>query len=213
MRLSRRSLGRNCIAMLAGSVVPQELWSALAEAYPRYSSAEPLGFSGPPKMVVEDFSKVFDPAYLSNGLIGIRPGPNPLARAQTCVGGFVFAHPAHRVECLSAAPYPLETDIRVQGISLLKHPDLLKIQRQTLDMSCGELSSELVFAPSTEARINIEVPQFASRSVPSLLCQEIRLTSSVDAEIEIVASIDSSGLPGPTYLRQPPERTHIDLVK
>ncbi len=212
MKLSRRSLGKNCLAMLAGSMVLQELWAALGETYKPFSSAQPSGPSGLPKMVVEDFSRVFDPAYLSNGLIGIRPGPNPLARAQTCVSGFVFAHPAHRVECLSPAPYPLQTDILVKGISLLKHPDLLKIQRQTFDMSCGELSSELVFAPSTGARFNIEVLQFASRSVPSLLCQEIRLTSSVDAEIEIVASIDSSVVPGRAYLTEPPERTQIDLV-
>jgi len=212
MRLSRRSLGKKCAAMLAASIVPKEIWGALAGGYPRFSSTEAVSSSGLPKIVVGDFSKVFDPAYLSNGLIGIRPGPNPLARAQTCVSGFVFAHPAHGVESLSPAPYPLGTDIRVKGISLLKHPDLLKIQRQTLDMSCGELSSELVFSPGDGARLSIEVLQFASRSVPSLLCQEIRLTSSVDAEIEFVASIDSSGVPGSTYLTQPPERTQIDLV-
>src|SRR5712664_1895162 len=212
MRLSRRSLGKNCIAMLAASVVPQELWAALGETYEPFSSAPPSVPSGLPKMVVEDFSKVFDPAYLSNGLIGIRPGPNPLARAQTCVSGFVFAHSAYRVESLSPAPYPLETDMRVKEISLLRRPDLLKVQRQTLDMSCGELISELVFAPRNGTRLNIEVLQFPSRSVPSLLCQEIRLTSSVDAEIDFVVSIDGSAVPGRTYLPQPPERTQIDLV-
>jgi trehalose/maltose hydrolase-like predicted phosphorylase len=212
VKLSRRTLGKNCVAMLAASMVPQELWGALGGSSALFSSAQPAGSSGPPKIVVEDFSKVFDPAYLSNGLIGIRPGPNPLARAQTCVSGFVFAHSTHKVESLSPAPYPLETDIRVKEISLLTHSGLLKIQRQTLDMSCGELSTELVFAPDSGARLNIEVLQFASRSVPSLLCQEIRLTSSADAEIEFVASIDSSAVPGRTYLTQPPERTQIDLV-
>src|SRR5260370_850680 len=212
MRLSRRSLGKNCIAVLTASMVPRELWAALGEEGKPFSSALSQGSSGPPKMVVEDFSKVFDPAYLSNGLIGIRPGPNPLASAQTCVSGFVFAHAGHWIESLSPAPYPLETDIRIKELSLLRHPDLLKVQRQTLDMSCGELFSELVFAPDNGVRLNIEVLQFASRSVPSLLCQEIRLTSSVDAEIEFLASIDSSGVPGRTYLTQPPERTQIDLV-
>jgi len=211
MKLSRRALGKRCMAMLAVSAVPPGIRDALEKT--AFSAAsQQQNSSGPPKFVVEDFSKVFDPAYLSNGLIGIRPGPNPLARAQTCVSGFVFAHPTHWVESLSPAPYPLETDIRVEGISLLKHPDLLKIQRQALDMSCGELSSELVFTPRNGARLNIEVLQFASRSVPSLLCQEIRLTSSADTEIEIVASIDGQDVPARTYLTQPPERTQIDLV-
>src|SRR6266513_5117012 len=211
MRLSRRSFLEGSSALVASSCMAGHAFNAVSQVV-RSAAVSPSGTSAIPKMAVEDFSKKFDPAYLSNGLIGIRPGPNPLAKAMTCVSGFVFAHPAHRVESLSPAPCALETDIRVQGISLLKHPELLKIQRQTLDMSCGELSSELVLAPSTGARINIEVLQFASRSVPSLLCQEIRLTSSVDAEIEIVASIDSSGVPGRTYLTEPPERTQIDLV-
>src|SRR5258708_37140922 len=183
MRLSRRSLGKSCMAMLSASMVPQELWAALGEAFQPFSSATPPGSSGPPKMVVEDFSKVFDPAYLSNGLIGIRPGPNPLAAAQTCVSGFVSTHTAHRVETLSPAPYPLQTDVRVKGISLLRHPDLVKIRRQTLDMSCGELMTELIFAPGNGVRFEIEVLQFASRSVPSLLCKEIRITPSPDTEV------------------------------
>src|SRR5258708_6403426 len=157
MRLSRRSLARNCIAMLAASMIPQELWATLGGAFKPFSYAVPLSSSGPPKMVVEDFSRIFDPAYLSNGLIGIRPGPNPLASAQTCVSGFVSAHAAHRVETLSPAPYPLETDIRVKGISLLKHPDLVKIKRQTLDMSCGELFTELPFATGNRGRPHIEL--------------------------------------------------------
>ncbi len=212
MRLSRRSLGRNCIAMLTASMVPKELWAALGEAFKPFSSTLPPGSSGPPKMAVEDFSKVFDPAYLSNGLIGIRPGPNPLAAAQTCVSGFVSAHTAHRVESLSPAPYPLETDVRVKGISLLKHPDLVKIKRQTLDMSCGELFTELAFVTGNGVRLDIEVLQFASRSVPSLLCQEIRIIPSANTEVELVAIIGRAPTPGRAYLTEPPERTQIDLV-
>jgi hypothetical protein len=204
MRLSRRSLGRNCIAMLTATMVPQGLWAALGEAFRPFSSAQPTGSPGPPKMVVEEFSKAFDPAYLSNGLIGIRPGPNPLARAQTCVSGFVFAHTAHRVESLSPAPYPLETDVRAKGVSLLKHPDLLKVKRQTLDMSCGELFTELTFAPSSSVRLDIEVVQFASRSVPSLLCQEIQITPSADTEVELVAIIGRGAMPGRANLPEPP---------
>src|SRR5256885_1190852 len=211
MRLSRRSLGKRCMAMLAVSAVPLEIWDAL-EMSAFSAASQQQNSSGPPKFIVEDFSKVFDPAYLSNGLIGIRLGPNPLARAQTCVSGFVFAHIPYRVGSLSPAPCPLETDIQVKQLSLLKHPDLVKIRRQTLDTSCGELFTELVFAAGSGVRCNIEVVKFASRSVPSLLCQEIRLTSSAETEIEFVAAIDSNAVTGRTYLTQPPVRTEIDLV-
>lgn len=211
MKLSRRSLGKRSLAILAASAIPQEMWGVL-EPSPRLSALQSETASGLPKFVVEDFSKVFDPAYLSNGLIGVRPGPNPLAKAQTCVSGFDFVHPAYKVECLSPAPYPLETDIRIGRASLLKHPDLVKIRRQTLDISCGELATQMEFTPPGGAQVTIEVLQFASRSVPSLLCQQISVTPSADTEIEFVPRMEDAAIPGRTYLSQTPERTQIDLV-
>jgi len=171
-----------------------------------------LGQSELPRMVVQDFTKHFDPAYLSNGLIGIRPGPNPLAKANTYVSGFVYTQIPYEVEGLSPAPYPLETDIQVKGISLLRYSDLLRIQRQTLDMTSGELITEMTFAPENGVALEIQVLQFASRSLPSVLCQEIRVTSSVDTEIQFVVRIDGEGVPGRVYTNGPPQRTNIDLV-
>lgn len=210
MPLSRRSLGKSCVAWLVASALPWELPSILGAA--DGTTPQPEGSSNLPKFVVEDFSRVFDPAYLSNGLIGVRPGPNPLAKAQTCVSGFDFVHPAYKVECLSPAPYPLETDIRIGRASLLKHPDLVKIRRQTLDISCGELATQMEFTPPGGAQVTIEVLQFASRSVPSLLCQQISVTPSADTEIEFVPRMEDAAIPGRTYLSQTPERTQIDLV-
>jgi trehalose/maltose hydrolase-like predicted phosphorylase len=211
MKLSRRSLGKNCLAALAVAALPPDLLEALT---PRYcpASFRPEDSRGLPKFVAEDFSKVFDPAYLSNGLIGIRPGPNPLGRAQTCVSGFVATHPSHEVESLSLAPFPLQTDIRVGELSLLKRPDVVKIQRQILDTSCGELTTKMAFLPGTELRLDVEVLQFASRSVPSLLCQEIRVTPSADTNIEFIPTIGIDGVPVEAYITQPPERTLIDLM-
>ena len=210
MKVSRRSLGKRGLAILAASAVPRKIRWAL-ELRPRFSAPQNEIAGGLPKFVVEDFSRVFDPAYLSNGLIGIRPGRNPLAKAQTCVSGFDFVHPTYNVECLSPAPYPLETDIRVGEMSLLKHPDLVKTLRQTLDTSCGELLTQMDFALGT-AQLSIEVLQFASRSVPSLVCQQISVTASADTEIEFVPRVEDRAVPGRTYLSQVPERTQIDLV-
>jgi len=90
MKMSRRSLGKNALALLGGATFPKTMRSATVESI-GFPWAVPSSDSASiPRIVVEDFSKPFDPAYLSNGLIGIRPGSNPLARAQTCVSGFVF---------------------------------------------------------------------------------------------------------------------------
>jgi len=211
MKLSRRSFGKRSAALLAASAIPFGFRGISATTY-GVALPQSGNLSTLPKFTVEDFSKAFDPAYLSNGLIGIRPGPNPLARAQTCVSGFDLEHPAHKVECLSPAPYPLETDIRVGRASLLRDTGLVKIQRQTLDTSCGELVTQLEFVPDSGVRLVVEVLQFASRSVPSLICQQISMTASADADIEFTPLIEDLPVPGRTYLSQAPERAQIDLV-
>jgi len=158
-----------------------------------------------PKIVCEDFSKDFAPAYLSNGLIGIRVGANPLAQAKTVVSGFVHANPYHLVEELCPAPYPLGTEIEVDcgshKASLLKQPELLTIKRQTLDMATGELLTEMTFKPCKNSQLNIEVLQFASRSVPCLLCQEIKIVPSADLSIKVSARIDMEGVPATVYFQ------------
>jgi len=161
---------------------------------------------------VEDFSKKFYPAYLSNGLIGIRPGSSPLAAATTMVNGFVCPNSTHGDVSLSPAPYPLATDFRVNDVSLLKHPELTKIQRQTLDMAKGELLTEIVFTPASGVALRLTVLQFASRSVPSLLCQEITFSTSAEAHVELSAAIESAEFTGGVYSTRPPARTEVDLA-
>jgi trehalose/maltose hydrolase-like predicted phosphorylase len=213
MNLPRRSFVRGSAGLICSSLIPRNVFGAFQQSpVPTSASWQSSGPLGLPKIVVEDFSKSFDPAYLSNGLIGIRPGPNPLGKAMTQVSGFVFAHQGHEVESLSPAPYPLETDIRVHGTSLLKRSDLLKVRRQTLDMSCGELITEMSFVPDGGVALDIRVVQFASRSVPGLLCQEIQVTSSASTEIEFELQIDREAAPGQIFMTEPPERTKIDLV-
>ncbi len=163
-------------------------------------------------MVVRDFSRHYDSAYLSNGLIGIRPGPNPLAQAPAAVSGFVDSDIPYQMQALSPAPYPLMADVEVNGVTLLERPDLVKLRSQSLDMSTGELLTRMDFFPGGEVRLELEVLQFACRAVPALLCQEIRITSSSDVRASVIAQIGIKGVPGRVVQDQPPEQTEIDLV-
>jgi len=165
-----------------------------------------------PRMSVEDFSKAFYPAYLSNGLIGIRPASNPFLPAKTVVNGFVYSHIPYAVVSLSPAPYPLVTDFIVNNVSMLKHPELVKVERQTLDMATGELLTEMIFTPTSSVRLRLEVLQFACRALPSLLCQEITFSASADARIEVFAGIDAAEFSGSVYSTRPPERTEVELA-
>jgi hypothetical protein len=157
-----------------------------------------------PRIVCTQFAKNFMPTCLSNGLLGIRPGPNPLAKAQTLVSGFVRTHPTMLVESLSPAPYPLGTDIKLNGSSLLQSPAALQINSQTLDMSTGELSTEMIFSPENGCTLALKILQFVSRSVPGILCQEILLTPSSDADIEILTNINCTGIAGSVYFDRSP---------
>ena len=214
--ISRRAFMHQTAAVFAARGVSLGTpWARSLFLSPFWTSQTQAGPTGIPKMSVEDFSKRFEPAYLSNGLIAIRPGPNPLAKAKTQVSGFVFTHVPYEMQSLSPAPYPLETDIRVGTngtIGLVEYPDLVKTTRQTLDMSSGELTTELTFAPGNGVTLNIQVLQFTPRSVPSLVCQEIRVIASADAEVTFVPSIDAEGTLARTYMTEPPARTNTDLV-
>ena len=153
-----------------------------------------------PKITCSDFGEGFTPTCLSNGLIGISPGPNPLiarkniiGRAGTVVSGFVQSSPREAFEELAAAPFPLATELKVGEISMKEHPELLEVKSQTLDMETAELITKMVFRPVEDIAIDIEVIQFASRAIPCLLCQQITLKSEKPVTVELRTYIDTDG--------------------
>ena len=62
------------------------------------------------------------PAYVSNGLIGLRVRENPLMAGVCIVSGFVGEHHEKRVEAAVAGPYPLGGDIAVDGLWAADQP-------------------------------------------------------------------------------------------
>jgi trehalose/maltose hydrolase-like predicted phosphorylase len=193
MQISRRSFVSGTALALAGHRLAPAGWSAPAAAIP--------------VMARTDFSQRIDPAYLSNGLIGIRPGPNPLAPGATAVSGYVYTHPVHRVECLAPAPYPLATDLAIGDASMLQEPERVTTRRQMLDMATGELITEMDFEPRPGLHIAISVLQFACRSTPSLLCQEITLASDSPVSLRLLPQIVTEGIPGRTLESAIPQGT------
>lgn len=138
----------------------------------------------------------FAPAYLGNGLIGIRPNPNPLIQAKTVAAGFVYSHPSGGFETFSPAPYPLGLDIRLGDSSLLRDADRVKVLAQSLDMKNGELTTSIEFTADKDIVLDLEVVQFLSRSVPSILCQEVRIAASADTTVELRPQIMLAAIPG-----------------
>ena len=126
-----------------------------------------------PVLTATRFDDAFTPTCLSNGVIGVTPGVNPLLQGKTLVSGFVFSHPQYGFESIAPAPFPLGLDIDVAGRRMRDAPGAVVTHSQSLSMESGELLTRMSFAPAGE-KIDLEVTQFVSRSVPCLVCQEQR---------------------------------------
>src|ERR1051326_2153713 len=98
------------------------LWTCLAAGQSEipHLSVRSFGSVSPDKGYIPGYGpEHFTPAYLGNGLLGIRPNPNPLTQAKTVAAGFVYSHPAGGFEMFAPAPYPLGLDVRIGAYSLL----------------------------------------------------------------------------------------------
>ncbi len=128
------------------------------------------------------------PAYVSNGVIGLRVRENPLEAGMCIVSGFVGRHHELRVEAAAAAPYPLAGDIAVDGLWTRDRIGAVEAIDQAYDFETGELVSRLaVSLDGVRAEVTIVV--FASRTHPTLVCEEISL--AVDRACEIGIRLDT----------------------
>jgi trehalose/maltose hydrolase-like predicted phosphorylase len=86
------------------------------------------------------------PAYVSNGLIGLRVRAQPLQAGMALVSGYAGEDPERRIEAAAPAPYPLAGDIAVNGVWLSDQQHQVDELEQAYDFASGELTSRFVFA-------------------------------------------------------------------
>ena len=135
------------------------------------------------------------PAYVSNGLIGLRIRDVPLSAGMALVSGFAGEHPDRRIEAAAAAPYPLAGDLAINGVWLSDVPHQITDLEQAYDFSVGELTSRFTFAAS-DVVAQCEVLTFASREDPTLVCQEVHLTADTACDLTVQAMVDAAGVSG-----------------
>src|SRR3982074_3076214 len=85
------------------------------------------------------------PAYLSNGLIGLRAGPIPLIEGLAIVNGLAAIDPIEQGEGFGRGPYPIGGGLAADGRRLSRAPGEARFIEQRYDFSCGELSSRFAF--------------------------------------------------------------------
>ena len=135
------------------------------------------------------------PAYLSNGVIGLRVRDNPLASGMALLCGFSGLHPVRKIEAAAVAPYPLAGDIAINGVWLSDVPHQVTVLDQAYDFSNGELTTRLRF-DAQGVRAQVEVLTFCCRHQPTLMAQEIVITLNASCDLKLQALADVSAIPG-----------------
>lgn len=131
------------------------------------------------------------PPYVGNGVIGLRPGSARPGEGSAIVSGFVRVDPLDLVEAWAYAPYPFDLDLRTGGWWMSQHPEAVRLVGQRLDLSTGELSTTHAIA-TPAGDLQLETLLFASRQIPVVAAQRVRLASPHAIAIELVMGIDAS---------------------
>ncbi|MGN6515334.1 MAG: glycoside hydrolase family 65 protein [Rhizomicrobium sp.] len=140
------------------------------------------------------------PAYLSNGVIGLRVRPNPLLAGMALVSGFSGLHPERKIEAAANAPYPLAGDIALDGVWMSDAPTCCAAVTQAYDFSCGELTSRLRFEVGDIAA-DIKILTFCCRHQPTLLVQEIQIATNTACDMKLRAIVAAKDIPGKLLAR------------
>lgn len=151
---------------------------------------EPL--SPPP---VRDYRPEFIPAYIANGLVGLRCGRVPFRGGIAMVNGFAGLDVNDGLEGFARVPFALGADITIDDLRLSRMLERVQLVEQRYDFGRAELTTILDFrAGQTTARI--EVLQLCSHTLPTVVMQEIRVQADRAADVAISVGIDPSGVPG-----------------
>src|SRR5436853_214181 len=152
--------------------------------------SEPI--SPPP---LKDFRPEFIPAYLSNGLIGLRVGRIPLIEGLTMLNGLAGVHPEDQVEGFARAPYVVAGDIAIDRVKLSERSERARFIEQRHDFSCGELVSRFTFEVG-DVRADVESLVLCSRTQPTVVIHELRVSVNGPCELSIAMGIDPIGIEG-----------------
>ena len=135
------------------------------------------------------------PAYVSNGIIGLRVMDVPLLPGIMLVNGFVGLDPSVQVEAAAAAPYAVAGDLALNGSWLRLVPHQASFVDQRYDFSNGELTTRFAFT-AAGVTAQVEVLTFCSRKQPTIVAQEVSAEVSTACDLTLRSMIDLAGVAG-----------------
>lgn len=151
-----------------------------------------MPISPPP---VREWRPEYIPAYLSNGLIGLRAGPIPLVEGLAIVNGLAQLDPVELGEGFARGPYPIGGDVEVDGEPLSARREQARFVEQVYDFECGELTSRSRFRAG-DVDADVTVLTICSRSLPSVVVQQVLVSVDRPCRLTLTARVDPRGLEG-----------------
>ena len=133
------------------------------------------------------------PAYMSNGVVGLKVRDNPLTPGMALLSGFSGEHPERKIEAAAFAPYPVAGDICLGGVWMSDAPQCVRVIDQAYDFSTAELTTRLNFKVGGR-QAKIVVMSFCSREQPTVVCQETAIDVDAASDLKVRARIDLSGI-------------------
>jgi protein-glucosylgalactosylhydroxylysine glucosidase len=143
------------------------------------------------------------PAYVSNGLIGLRVLDVPLLPGICVVSGAAEVHPVIDIEAAANPPYPLAGDLCIDRVWLSWAPHLAEFVEQAYDFSCGELTTRFRFH-ANGVTADLTVLTFCSRSDPTIVAQEVSVQVDRPCDLVVRGMVEVRRVPGRV------ERRHLE---
>ncbi len=152
--------------------------------------SEPI--SPPP---VRDYRPEYLPAYIANGLIGLRCPRVPFRDGTAMVNGFAGLDVTDGLEGFAEVPFPLGADLAVGRVRLSEHEELVEFTEQRYDFATATLTTELAYHVE-DVTVRTTVTQFCSHTQPTVVMQELAIRVDRPTEIAIAVGVDPAGVPG-----------------
>jgi hypothetical protein len=135
------------------------------------------------------------PAYLSNGLVGLRVRDNPLTAGMALICGYSGLHPQRKIEAAAVAPYPLAGNLALNGVWVSDVPHQVSVLDQSYDFATGELTTHLRF-DAQGVTADLEILTFCCRHQPTLLVQELAVRVNGACDLKLQSLVDVAAIPG-----------------
>jgi trehalose/maltose hydrolase-like predicted phosphorylase len=111
------------------------------------------------------------------------------------VNGLAGLDVSDGLEGFARAPFPLAADVSLDGVRMSRAEQHVRFIEQRYDFATAQLTTVLEYRVD-EATARVEVRQWCSHVLPTIVVQEIGVTVDRAADVIVTVGVDPTGVPG-----------------